>query len=184
MTKKRRLMMMAASLRKDSVNKKLLDCVEKVAKEKGIEIDHAAFSEFTVPIFNQDDLDANGLPQVIQDFIKRMHAADGLVIASPEYNYSTPGTLKNFIDWVSRDRPMPWDGQHILLMSASPSNIGGNRGLWTTRIPLEGCGAFVYPKMFSLPDAYNAFDEKGAFKDAKNVERIGSHLDGFLNALA
>ena len=70
---------------------------------------------------------------------------DAVMISSPEYNYSISGVLKNLIDWVSRARPMPWRGKSIYLMSAAPSPMGGIRGLWQTRIPLEGCGALRIP---------------------------------------
>src|SRR5688500_10985075 len=64
-----------------------------------------------------------------------------------------PGVLKNVIDWVSRYKPQPLKGRHGLLMSASPSMVGGNRGLWALRVPLEHLGARVYPDMFSLAQA-------------------------------
>jgi NAD(P)H-dependent FMN reductase len=68
-----------------------------------------------------------------------------------------PGLLKNLIDWTSRFRPQPFDGRHALLLSASPSLAGGNRGLWTLRMPLEHLGARVFPDMFSLAMAHKAF---------------------------
>ena len=83
------------------------------------------------------------------------------MIASPEYNASMPGVLKNVIDWVSRFRPQPFNGRQGLLLSASPSMAGGNRGLWALRIPLEHLGARVYPDMFSLAQAHEAFDAEG-----------------------
>ena len=76
---------------------------------------------------------------------------------------------------------MPWNGVEILLMSASPSMVGGNRGLWNTRIPLEACGSFVYPEMFSLADAYKAFDQDGSLADKKLQSRLGQLLNDFIN---
>lgn len=67
-----------------------------------------------------------------------------------------PGLLKNVIDWTSRFRPQPFDGKHGLLLSASPSMVGGNRGLWSLRIPFEHLGARIYPDMFSLAQAHKA----------------------------
>ena len=60
--------------------------------------------------------------------------------------------LKNVIDWVSRYRPQPFHARHALLLSASPSMAGGNRGLWALRVPLDHLGAHVFPDMFSLRD--------------------------------
>lgn len=176
-------MMLAASLRKESFNQKLIQIAAQIAKDKNVTVDLAQFSEFNLPMLNQDDVDTKGVHENAEKFISRMFAADALVIASPEYNFSTPGTLKNLIDWVSRKKPMPWDGRKILLMSASPALAGGNRGLWATRVPLECCGAMVFPKMFSLPQAHEAFTPEGKFKDPKNNERVATNLDQFLKFL-
>ena len=90
----------------------------------------------------------------------RIAANDAFVIACPEYNASMPGSLKNSIDWVSRFSPQPFNERHGLLMSASPSMVGGNRGLWALRVPLEHLGARVYPDMFSLAQAHQAFGDR------------------------
>lgn len=65
-------------------------------------------------------------------------------------------------------------------MSASPSPMGGIRGLWQTRIPLEGCGAIVFPDMFALAHAHEAFNEAGRLKDAGLAARLEKELVGFL----
>ena len=81
------LMLMAASLRKDSVNKKLIALTTKLLQAQGHSIDLADFSEFTVPLYD-GDIEANqGVPEVAHAFVKRMHASQALIIASPEYNF-------------------------------------------------------------------------------------------------
>jgi NAD(P)H-dependent FMN reductase len=107
-------------------------------------------------------------------------AADAIIIATPEYNYSISGALKNAFDWVSRDRPMPWRGKSVYLMSASPSPMGGIRGLWQTRIPFEGCGALVFPDMFMLAHAHEAFDENGRLRDQETMARLEREIAGFV----
>lgn len=174
-----KFMLMAASLRQDSVNKKLIQLTAKLLQQQGHNIDLADFAEFDLPLYNADIQDQQGFPANVQAFIQRMHAAQGLIIASPEYNYSTPGTLKNLIDWVSRVSPMPWAKQNVYLMSASPSLVGGHRGLWHTRVPLEGCGAMVYPTMFALASAYEAFNEQGELKAAQLQQRLVQELASF-----
>ena len=183
-----RLFMFAASGRKDSVNQKLITlCASLVPSletrlpaQQAYVIDTAKFDDFDVPLYNGDANAAEGLPAGALSFIERMQKAEGLIISVPEYNFSIPGTLKNLIDWVSRASPMPWQRKPILLMSASPSLVGGNRGLWSTRIPLEACGALVYPDMFSLPDAYNAFDASFYLKDEGLSTRLENLLREFL----
>jgi len=66
---------------------------------------------------------------------RRLSGVDAFLISSPEYNASMPGMLKNAIDWVSRYRPQRFNEMHGLPMSASPSMVGGNRGLWSLRVP-------------------------------------------------
>lgn len=90
-----------------------------------------------------------------------------------------PGTLKNLIDWVSRIKPNPFKGKRMLLLSASPSMMGGNRGLWSLRVPLEGLGVFVFPTMYSLSHANEMFAEDGTFTDSKRKESLTNLLSEF-----
>src|SRR5262249_20442853 len=103
------------------------------------------------------DAEAHGILAGAQELRRRLVDCDAFLIAAPEYNASMPGMLKNLVDWTSRFRPQPFDGRHALLLSASPSLAGGNRGLWALRVPLEHLGARVFPDMFSLAGAHKAF---------------------------
>jgi chromate reductase len=103
------------------------------------------------------------------------------VVAASEYNASMPGALKNAIDWVSRFAPQPFNERHGLLMSASPSMIGGNRGLWALRVPLEHLGARMYPDMFSLAQAHRAFTAEGRLADEQLQQRFDTNLINFLD---
>lgn len=174
-----KLMMMAASLRKDSCNKKLINRAAQLVKDLQHTPDLVDFADYDMPLYNGDVNATIGLPEGALKFVKRMQDSDGLIISSPEYNFSTPGTLKNLIDWISRGKPVPWAKQSILLLSASPSLVGGNRGLWQTRIPLECCGAFVHPDMFSLASAYTAFDGEGHLNDKILENRLSDLLKNF-----
>src|SRR5215468_7665061 len=156
-----RVFAFAASLRSASLNHKLLQIAARLAAQEGAEIDVARFREFDMPLYDGDDEAAHGLPEGARKLRQRIENAAALMIAVPEYNYSIPGPFKNAIDWVSRARPMPWRGRSVFLMSTAPSAAGGVRGLWQTRIPLEGCGAIVFPDMFALPHGNTAFDERG-----------------------
>ncbi len=174
------IFLMAASLRAESVNKKLTNLCHKILSSTH-QVDYANMSEFDAPLYNMDIQNGPGIPASINDFAKRIKQAQKIIISSPEYNFSTPGVLKNLIDWVSRIEPMPWKNVEILLMSASPGMVGGNRGLWHTRVPLEACGSFVYPEMFSLADAYTAFDQDGNLVDKKLQSRLEQLLNDFIN---
>jgi len=147
----------AASLRAESLNRKLAALAARVAGETGATVDLASMREFDVPIYDGDLEAAHGVPDGAKAFQARLAGSNAFVIVSPEYNGSMPGGLKNLIDWTSRFRPQPFDGRHGLLMSASPSMVGGNRGLWALRVPFEHLGARIFPDMFSLSAAHKAF---------------------------
>jgi len=138
-------------------------------------------SDFDSRSYNQDAQTKDGIPPGAEQLRRRLEANDAFVIASPEYNGSMPGLLKNLIDWVSRFRPQPFNGKQALLMSASPSMVGGNRGLWALRVPLEHLGARVYPDMFSLAQAHQAFGANGALADGKLSERFEQTIAGFMD---
>ena len=173
-----KLLALAASLRRDSLNRKLVQLAVALARDAGWEVDLADFREFDMPLYDAD-LQASGFPSGARELARRIESADGLMIASPEYNYSLPGTLKNAIDWVSRMKPMPLRGKHGILLAASTSLVGGLRGLWALRVPLEGLGVVLYPDMFGLAQAQQAFDEGGKLKDPVVQERLAKMTAGY-----
>jgi NAD(P)H-dependent FMN reductase len=170
-----------ASLRKDSLNAKLASLAVDAIRSKGGTVDVASMTEFDCPSYNQDIETGPGIPVGTKRLKERLEAADGFLIASPEYNASMPGHLKNVIDWTSRFKPQPFNGRQALLMSASPSMAGGNRGLWSLRIPLEHLGARVYPDMFSLAQAHQAFTAEGRIADATLTKRFESVIECFID---
>jgi NAD(P)H-dependent FMN reductase len=175
-----RVLAFAASLRTGSLNRKLIALAAEIAREEGAEVDLAEFREFEMPMYDGDLDAAHEPPPGAVALRRRVEAADALLIAAPEYNYSVSGALKNAIDWVSRARPMPWRGKSVYLLSASPSPMGGIRGLWQTRIPLEGCGALVFPDMFALSHASEAFDDRGQLREPRQAERLRKEITGFV----
>lgn len=174
------LLAFAASRRKASYNKLLIDEAVDVARELGANVTLFQFSDFDVPLYDGDlELDII-LPSGARQLAMQLLANDGLLLSTPEYNHSIPGTLKNLIDWVSRAKPYPTIGKTCFLMSASPGTVGGARGLWHTRQPLEAIGTLVYPTMYSLPGADKAFDSNGMFIDPKRRERLKEQLAEFM----
>ncbi len=153
-----RVLVFSASLREGSLNTQLAGLAARHAGACGATVDLASMRDFDAPSYD-GDRDARGeIPPGAHALKQRLIANDAFVICSPEYNASMPGLLKNVIDWTSRFRPQPFHERHGLLMSASPSMVGGNRGLWSLRIPLEHLGARIFPDMFSLAAAHKAFD--------------------------
>jgi NAD(P)H-dependent FMN reductase len=176
-----RVLVFAASLRKESLNRRLAELAARVVERHGSEVDRADIAEFECPFYSQDVEAERGIPEGAQAFCRRLKAADAFIVASPEYNASMPAVLKNLIDWVSRFRPQPFNGKQALLLSASPSMAGGNRGLWSLRIPLEHLGTRVYPDMFSLAQAHQAFREDGRLNDDLLQKRFEDTLRCFMD---
>src|SRR5688572_30334028 len=176
-----RLLVFSASLRTDSLNTRLAQIARSVIEGHGATVDFATMRDFDGPSYDQDLETREGLPPGPRELNRRLEATDAFVISSPEYNASMPGHLKNAIDWVSRIRPQPFNARHGLLLSASPSMAGGNRGLWSLRMPLEHLGARVFPDMFSLAQAHKAFGEGGGLADGKLAERFEENLRAFLD---
>jgi NAD(P)H-dependent FMN reductase len=179
-----RLLAFAASLRKGSWNRKLVQVSADLARQAGAEVDLADFHDFDMPLYNHDIQASDGFPTGTQELANALRRADGILLASPEYNYSLPGTLKNAIDWVSRMRPNPLHGRSALLLSASNGQFAGIRGLWQLRIPLEGCGVHVYPDMFALPWADRMFAEDGRLVEPERQTRLERLLAAYLKTAA
>lgn len=175
------ILLLAASLRKDSYNKKLAKIIESIVTKQGHKINNVDFFTFDVPLYNGDDETSKGLPIGALKFIEYLKNSDGLILASPEYNFSIPGTLKNLFDWVSRAKPSPFVKYPIMLASASPSMVGGYRGLIQILSILQaGLSAQVFTKMFSLANADTAFTEDNQLKDQTLTERLEKNIAEFL----
>jgi NAD(P)H-dependent FMN reductase len=176
-----RVLVVGASLSSKSLNNRLATLTGRLVSDKGATVDVAQIGDFDCPFYDHHIEVETGPPIGARRFCERLKAADALIVASPEYNSSMPATVKNLIDWVSRFRPQPVNGKQALLMSASPSMVGGNRGLWALRIPFEHLGTRVYPDMFSLAQAHQAWGDSGQLKDAALQDRLERTLGCFLD---
>jgi chromate reductase len=176
-----RFLVFSASLRIESLNTRLGRLAARVIEQHGGLVERASMEEFTCPSYNQDVEEKEGFPSGATELRKRIEANDAFVISSPEYNGSMPGLLKNVIDWASRYKPQPFNERHALLMSASPSMAGGNRGLWSLRIPLEHLGARVFPDMFSLATAHEALSPQGEIINPILSSRFVNNLVAFMS---
>ena len=176
-----RFLVFSASLRSDSLNSRLTALAADTIEANGGQVDRASMADCETPSFDADLLATQGQPPGAEEFRCRLQRADAFVVSSPEYNHSMPGVLKNSIDWVSRTDPQPFNARHGLLLSASPSLVGGNRGLMALRIPLESLGARVYPDMFSLARASEAFDASGRIVDKALQHRFDSNVISFMD---
>ncbi|MEV0374591.1 NAD(P)H-dependent oxidoreductase [Streptomyces sp. NPDC050636] len=176
-----RVLVFGAALRAESTNARLASLVARLVADTGATVDHAVMRDFDMPLYDGDVEAAEGLPHGAFALRDRLERCDAFVISSPEYNGSVPGALKNALDWVSRVQPQPFKTKHALLVSASPSLVGGNRGLWALRVPLEHLGTRVYPDMFSLARAHQGFTADGQLTDSGLQQRLTETVTAFLS---
>jgi chromate reductase len=159
----------AGSLRKYSYNKALLcAAAELVPKDAKLEI----FGLEGIPPFNQDS--ENRMPQKVKEFKAKIRAADAILIATPEYNYSMPGVLKNAIDWASRPfGDNSFEDKPVAIMGASPGRIGTARAQYHLRQVCVSLNMHPinWPEVF-VASAHEKIDEKGKLKDKETREII------------
>jgi NAD(P)H-dependent FMN reductase len=177
------VLVFSASLRKDSLNDRLATVAARAVERLGGTVDRATMADFDCPSYNGDEEREGPMPEGAVRLKDRLLGSDGFIIASPEYNASMTGVLKNVIDWTSRFKPQPFTRRYGMLMSASPSMSGGNRGLWSLRVPLEHLGARVYPDMFSLAQAHQAFAGDGGIADVQLQKRFDETLACWLQSV-
>jgi chromate reductase len=132
-----------------------------------------------LPLFNAD-LEADGVPDSVADFQRRIREADALLIATPEYNYSVSGVLKNAIDWASRGRPAPLDGKPMAIVGA-----GGRVGTVRAQNHLRQIAVHNDMHVLNKPQiliarAWEQFDDAGRLTN----EETRSKLHTLLIALA
>lgn len=175
------VLLFAASLRKESLNARLVEVVRGILERRGVTVDGASVREFDCPSYDGDVEEEAGIPEGARRLRERLLGCDAFIVSAPEYNGSMPGMLKNVIDWTSRFRPQPFNGKQGFLLSASPSMAGGNRGLWSLRVPLEHLGARIYPDMFSLAQAHTAFRDDGQLANDMLRQRLEGTLSCFLD---
>jgi chromate reductase, NAD(P)H dehydrogenase (quinone) len=179
-----RILAFAGSLRRDSWNKKLVKIAAEGARAAGAEVAFLDLRDVAMPLYDADLEKSEGLPAGAKKFKELMLAHHGLLIASPEYNSSISGVLKNAIDWASRPAPGEpplacFNDKVAGLMAASPGKLGGLRGLVTLRSILSNINVLVIPGQVTLGNAHEAFGEDGRLKDAKQqaaVEKIGASV--------
>ncbi|HEY7328318.1 MAG TPA: NAD(P)H-dependent oxidoreductase [Gemmataceae bacterium] len=186
-----RILAFAGSLRKESLNKKLVSLAAQGARHTGAEVTQIDLKDFPLPLFDQDLEAEQGMPKNGLELKKLFIDHDGLLIASPEYNSSITAVLKNVVDWVSRPAPgepslVAFRGKVATLMSASPGALGGLRGLVHVRSILGNIGVIVLPDQIAVPKAHEAWNPDGSMKDPKlqaSIEGLGKTLAEFLGKL-
>ena len=154
-----RILAFAGSLRRESLNRRLVAAAEEVAPE-GMEVE--AFHLEGIPLYNRD-LEAEGMPTRVRDFHRAIDEADALLLATPEYQHGVPGVLKNAIDWASRPPgEAPILKKPVAIMGATPGMWGTARAQTQLRQSLvySGCPMVLKPEVL-VAKANERFDDSG-----------------------
>ena len=174
-------LMFSGSLRKGSLNKKLLQVAENILKaQPDSKIVLVDLKDFNLPVYD-GDIEAAGMPEGVKLLAEMVVQCDGLVISSPEYNGAMAGSLKNTIDWLSRIKPLPLAKKTVLMMGASPGPYGTMRAWTTTPVSFLQLGNYVFPQNFALSKADEAFDAQGNLRDEAVQKRLHSLIQGFVD---
>jgi len=173
------VLVICGSLRKGSYNAALARTLPALAPG-GMKLrDAPSFASF--PLYNFDIQDATGFPPEVNAWADAIRRADGLIIVSPEYNWSIPGGLKNAIDWVSRMKEQPFKDKPVALQSAAGGILGGSRMQYHLRQSLTSIDALLFgrPEVI-VTFAAQKFDEKTLeLKDQTATDMIKLQLAGF-----
>jgi chromate reductase, NAD(P)H dehydrogenase (quinone) len=169
---------LCGSLRAASYNRMLMRLAESVMPAS---MKLQALEWRDVPVFDGDLL-AKGMPPVVAGLREQVRKADGILIVTPEYNFSIPGGLKNVIDWLSRGEDQPFAGKPVAILTASAGPVGGARVQYDLRKVLVFMNSFTVnkPEVF-ISFAQNKFNAQGELTDEATTKFVGDLLVSLQN---
>lgn len=170
---------LSGSLRRGSYNTALLRAAAEIAKPP---VEIAVHGIEGVPVYDGDVESERGIPDAVAALKDAIAEADGLILATPEYNHGVPGPLKNAIDWCSRppkDQSRVFGGRPVALCGATMGR-GGTALAQAAWLPtLRVLGLHLWPRSLQVSAAQDAFDDEGRLVDEKIGERLGDFVEGF-----
>ena len=174
-----KILAFAGSLRRGSLNKKLVRIAADGARAAGAEVTEIDLRDIPMPLYDGDIEREHGLPPNAKLFKQLLVEHKGILISTPEYNTAVTAVLKNAFDWASRQEPgepplLAFRGKVGGLMSASPGNLGGVRSLAMLRALLSHLGVIIVPTQLGIARANEALDANGQLQDERQNEIIRS----------
>jgi NAD(P)H-dependent FMN reductase len=174
-----RILGISGSLRAGSFNTALLRAAQSLAIE-GIELEVATLHG--IPLYDGDLEQREGIPAAVTALKEKVVASQGVILATPEYNSSVPGVLKNAIDWLSRppeDIPRVYGGRPFALIGATPSGFGTilSQNAWLG--VLRHLGARQWAGRMMVSRAGQAFDASGRLTDEAVAKQLREFVAKF-----
>lgn len=171
------ILTICGSLRAGSLNRAVANTLPELAPTGMTLTDAPSFA--TLPLYDADLQGREGMPEGVIALADAVRAADGVVIVSPEYNYSIPGGLKNAIDWISRLEDQPFVGKPVAIQSAAPGILGGARMQYHLRQTM----VFLDARVLNKPEVFVGMAatkiEDGRLTDGASREIISKQLAAF-----
>ena len=163
----KKILLLSGSMRKESVNTKLLKAVEATTSAEVL------WGSLEHPLFNED-VEVVIFPESVEQLKNDCESADVIFISTPEYNRGVPGPLKNALDWISRPYGKnSLTGKKVVILSASPGSLGGVVAHHQLITSLVHMGAQVHSGFeFTLSNAYDKFDDEGNLVDDVTKDHI------------
>lgn len=173
------VVVICGSLREGSYNAMVAQSLPELAPDDMAIRFAPSFEEF--PLYNADIQNSSGVPSEVTDFADAIRDADGIVVVTPEYNFSIPGGLKNALDWVSRLDAQPFANKPVAIQSASPSPLGGGRVQYHLRQLMVFLDALVLnkPEIFVSDVAAKVDETTGELTDETTKKFLRQQLEAF-----
>lgn len=158
----KKVLAFSGSTRTNSYNQQLVTQAAEIARQYGASVTVINLKDYSMPFYNADQESTLGMPFAAKQFRRLMLTHDAIIIATPEYNASMPGELKNAIDWATRSvegtfSVEPFQKKKFALMSASPGKGGGKRALEELTRVIRALGGKVVSERVSVAEAHNYF---------------------------
>ena len=171
-----KIIAISGALRKGSTNTKLLHVLKTIAGE---EAEFEIATLHGIPLYDGDDEDRLGKPDSVKALDAKIRSSDGIIISTPEYNFSIPGVLKNATDWLSRGgSPFKW--KRLGIIGAADGPLGSGRSQYHLRQNLQALEAITMPKPeFFLSHSRKKFDDDGNLVDAEDLRRLEAWFEHF-----
>lgn len=172
---------LSGSLRQQSYNTSLLRAAATLMPE-GSEL--IVKTIHGIPLFNEDDEDATGIPSAVAELKESIASADALLLSTPEYNNTLPGVFKNAVDWLSRpseDIGRIFGGRPVAIIGASPGGFGTTlaQAAWLPVLRTLGTNPWFGGRLLASR-AHTLFDESGQLTDAAMKTQLQKFMQGFV----
>ena len=180
-----RLVGISGSLRQSSFNTDVLHNAAKLVPDNTL---LEVRTLHGIPLYNGDEEAANGIPAAVAELKDAISTADGVILATPEYNNGIPGVFKNAIDWASRppgDSARIFNGRPFAIVGASPGGFGTilSQNHWLPVMRTLGVQLWAGGRLM-ISRAGKVFDAEGMINDPEMREQIRIYLEGFVEYLA